>query len=238
MEHLEESIRAWLRYCHDLLRSPSRIRFEAFMPTAGQIPIMRKTRPVTAILAVLLTGAVGVCSSRAIEVQPGTQQIQVALERGKAAAAARTPPDQLYARFGSSKDLEPTGFLLTKMVGLAVMSTHFALRGATPNESEVRQILDETTLLVSVTIFGSRPDFARDCYMLLVQGSRTIKPVQVRFDAQATRTTVWPNAPAYRAKIVASFNYSDLSPWDTAKLSVFPLGGGEVTFDLDFSRID
>ena len=118
------------------------------------------------------------------------------------------------------------------------MSTHFALRGAVPSESEVQQILDETTLLVSVTIFGDRLDFARDCYMLLVQGAHTIKPVKVRFDGQAARTSVWPNAPAYRAKIVASFHYADLAPRAAAKLSVFPSGGGEVSFDLDFSQID
>ena len=179
-----------------------------------------------------------VSSVHAIEVVPENQQIQAALQRGKAAAAARTPPDQLYAWFGSSNDLEPMGFLMTKMVGLAVMSTHFALRGANPSESEVKQVLDETTLLISVTIFGNSPDFARDSYMLLVQGTQTIKPVKVRFDGQAARTTAWPSSPSYKAKVVASFNYSEIDPHATAKLSVFPASGGEITFDLDFSRVD
>jgi hypothetical protein len=102
----------------------------------------------------------------------------------------------------------------------------------------VKQILDETTLLVSVSIFGNRPDFAQDCYMLFGQGSRTIKPVKVRSDGQAARTTVWPNAPAYRAKVVASFNYVDFDPRAVARLSIFPAGGGEISFDLDFSKID
>jgi hypothetical protein len=174
----------------------------------------------------------------AIEVRPQPAQIEQALERGKRAATLRTPPDQLYAWFGSTHELEPKGFLMTKMVGLTVMSAHFALRGATPGEMEIRQILDESTLLVSVTIFGNRPDFARDCYLLLVQDTRTIKPVKVRFDGQAARTAVWPNSPAYKAKVVASFNYSDLDLHAPGKLSVFPAGGGEIAFDLDFGKIE
>jgi hypothetical protein len=188
--------------------------------------------------AAVLSALLCVSSSDAIEVQPQAAQIQNALERGKRAAAARTPPDQLYAWFGSTHELEPKGFLMTKMVGLTVMSAHFALRGATPSETEIRQILDEATLLISVTIFGNRPDFARDCYLLLVQGTRTIKPVKVRFDGQAARTTVWPEAPAYRAKVVASFNYADLDLEAPGKLSVFPAGGGEIAFDLDLAQIE
>lgn len=49
--------------------------------------------------------------SEAIEVQPTTGQIQAALERGRATAQARKPPDRLYAWFGSSGEFEPRGFL-------------------------------------------------------------------------------------------------------------------------------
>src|SRR5574341_823874 len=174
----------------------------------------------------------------AIEVQPGPEQVRTALERGKAAAVARVPPDQLYAWFGSADDLAPRGFLMTKIVGLTVMSAHFALRAATPSEPEIRQVLDDTSLLISVVLFGGRPDFARDSYMLLVQGERTIKPVKVRFDGQAARSSAWPQAPAYKAKVVASFSYADLDPKAQTKISVFPAGGGEVAFDVDFSAIE
>jgi hypothetical protein len=174
----------------------------------------------------------------AIEVRPNPEQVRAALERGKAAAAARVPPDQLYAWFGSRDDLEPRGFLMTKMVGLTVMSAHFALRAATPSEPEITQVLDDTALLVSVVLFGGRPDFARDAYMVLAQGERTIKPVKVRFDGQAARSSVWPQVPGYKAKVVASFNYSDLDPLAPTKISVFPADGGEVTFEVDFARIE
>jgi hypothetical protein len=180
----------------------------------------------------------GPAGSLAIEVQPGQSQIEAALTKGKEAAVARIPPDRLYAWFGSQQDLEPQGFLLSKLIGLTVMSAHFALRGASPSEVEVKQVLEDPLLLISVAIFGDRPDFAVDSYALLVQGDRVIKPVRVRFDGQASRSSVWPKVPAYKAKIVASFSYADLDPRAKTRLSVFPARGGEVSFDLDFAAID
>ena len=186
----------------------------------------------------VLTLLLGPLSAGAIEVQPGPAQIQAALDHGKTAAAARVPPDRLYAWFGSSNELEPRGFLMTKMIGLTVMSAHFALRSAIPTEVEIRQVVDDNSLLISVVLVGDRPDFARDSYMLLAQGEQTIKPVKVRFDGQASRTSAWPKAPAYKAKVVASFNYADLDPKAKTKISVFPAAGGEVAFEVDFSRIE
>ena len=174
----------------------------------------------------------------AIEVQPTPGQIQTALERGKSAAVSRIPPDRLYAWFGTPNELEPRGFLMTKLSGLAVMATHFSLRSETPTDADVRQILDDRALLVAVTIFGSRPNFAVDSYVVLTQGNRTIKPAKVRFDGSAARTSVWPNPPAYKAKVVASFAYEEFDPKVRTRLIVFPAGGGEVSFDLDFSQIE
>ncbi|MGH7228762.1 MAG: hypothetical protein ACREIH_06040 [Nitrospiraceae bacterium] len=183
---------------------------------------------------------VWVCSmtAEAIEVQPSRAQIEAALERGRAAAVARIPPDRLYAWFGTPNELEPRGFLMTKVVGLTVMAAHFALRSATPTESEIARILEDQTLLINVVIFGDRPNFAVDSYMVVEQGGHTIKPIKVRFDGQASRTSVWPKAPAYRAKVVASFPYERLDPRAKTKVSVFPAGGGQVSFELDFSQIE
>src|SRR5436309_153228 len=177
-------------------------------------------------------------AAEAIEVQPSRTQIEEALERGRAAAVARIPPDRLYAWFGTPNELEPRGFLMTKVVGLTVMAAHFALRSATPTESEIAQILEDRALLINVIIFGDRPNFAVDSYMVFEQRGRTVKPIKVRFDGQASRTSVWLQAPAYRAKVVASFPYAELDRRAEPIISVFPAGGGQVSFDLDFSRIE
>ncbi|MGE3152620.1 MAG: hypothetical protein AB7G48_06030 [Nitrospiraceae bacterium] len=213
----------------------------------GSLPVTRCTRwilrrilPLETGLTLVVLGFSGIFAEPglAIQIEPSPAAVAAAMQRGKEAAEARVPPDRLYAWFGSEQELEPRGFLLSKLVGITVMTSHFALRGQTPSRSDIDQILAEQTCLVTVHLFGERPDFARDTYLVMDQGGKIVKPQHVRFDGQAARTSVWPKAPAYRAKVVASFNYADLDPLAQTRLLVYPARGGEVTFDLDFSLID
>ena len=107
------------------------------------------------------------------------------------------------------------------------MATHMALRGLQPSETDVTQVLEGQTMLVSIVIFGNVPNFAVDSYMVFEQGGKTIKPVTVRFDAQADRSIVWPKSPRFKAKVVASFNYADFDPNAKTTITVFPATGGE-----------
>jgi len=179
--------------------------------------------------------------AHAIELQPSAEQIASALEQGKAATTTRTPPVELYSWFGPPSDpaneFRPRGFLMTKLSGLAVLSAHFALRAQQPNEQEIRRILDDQYLQVSITLYGDRRDFAQNTFVMLVQGGRKIMPVRIRADDTADRTSAWPKSPAYRAKVVASFTYGDFDPLATTQLFVFPRTGGEISFDLDFAAI-
>ena len=127
---------------------------------------------------------------------------------------------------------------MTKVGSLVVLANHMALRALKPGEQEIAQVLANKSLLVNVVIFGDRPNFAVNSYVVLEQNGRTIKPENVRFDARAERSAVWPQRPAYRAKVIALFAYADLDPHAKTKLMVFPSGGGEVTFDLDFAEIE
>lgn len=174
----------------------------------------------------------------AIDLTPTAEVIDKALQRGQQAAEQRMSPDQLYASFGSGEDLQPRGFLMTKVGSLVVLANHMALRALKPSEQEIAQVLDNKSLLVSIVIFGDRPNFAVNSYVVLEQNGRTIKPENVRFDARAERSAVWPQRPAYRAKVVGLFAYADLDPRARTKLMVFPSGGGEVSFDLDFAKIE
>ncbi len=177
----------------------------------------------------------------AIEVQPTPAQINAALEQGRVAATVKLPPVELYAWFGPSNEpaneFRPRGFLMTKLAGVAVMSAHFALRSERPSDQELRRILDDQNLQISITLYGDRRDFAASTFVMLTQGDRKIMPVHVRSDATADRTSAWPKSPAYRAKVVASFPYGDFDPHAKTQVSVFPRGGGEISFDLDFASI-
>ncbi len=204
--------------------------------------LLRKFRFHSAHVFVCLfcvVGTLGILAteSRAIEVSPTNVQVQQAVEQGLRAAKDRVLPNRLYAWFGSDEELRPKGFLMTKMNGLTVMASHFGLRGETPSETEIRRILDEETMLVSVTIFGEIRTFADNSYIVLKQGEKLVKPLNVRFDGVAQRTKVWPRAPRYKAKVIGSFRYDAFDPNAKTTIIVFPSKGEEVLFDVEFSNI-
>ncbi len=173
----------------------------------------------------------------AIELQPSSEDVRQAIDRGVEAAKSHQPPDTFYTRFGASDDLHAGGFLITKLGALSVMATHMALRGLQPSDAEVAQVLEAKTMLVSATIFGNVGNFAVDSYMVLDQQGKTIKPVNVRFDAVAGRSAAYPDPPKFKAKVVASFDYHDFDPRAATTITVFPANGGEVNFPLDFSAV-
>ena len=177
-------------------------------------------------------------SAHALDVHPTAVQIQTALDQGKEVAEKRMPPDSFYVRFGVADEVQPKGILITKIGALSVMAAHMALRGLEPSEADVAQVLEGKTMLISTVILGNRPNFAVDSYMVLDQGGKTIKPVMVRFDAQANRSVVWPKSPRFKAKVVASFNYADFDPRAKTTIIVYPATGGESRFTIDFGEID
>jgi hypothetical protein len=188
-------------------------------------------------LGVVVLSCLPHVSAHAIDVHPTAEQIQTALDQGKEAAQKRSPPDMFYVRFGAIDELHSSGFLITKLGGVSVMATHTALRGLEPSATDVTQVLEGQTMLVSTVIFGNVPNFAVDSYMVFDQGGKTIKPVTVRFDGFANRSAAWPESPRFKAKVVASFNYADFDPNAKTTITVFPANGGESSFSIDFSEI-
>jgi len=176
-------------------------------------------------------------SAYAIDVHPTAKQIKTAIEQGNAAAEMRSTPESFYVWFGVSDAVTPRGFLVTKLGALSVMASHMALRGHQPSESDVRQVLESQTMLVSTVIFGNAPNFAVNSYIVLEQDGKVIKPVTVRFDAQADRSVVYPKTPRFKAKVVGSFNYADFDPLAETTITVYPATGGEASFSMNFLDI-
>ena len=199
---------------------------------------VHRQRSMLLCVGIVALSALPHVSAHAIEVHPTAKQIQTALDQGKEAAQKRMPPDSFYVRFGVTDEVHPKGFLITKIGALSVMATHMALRGLQPSQADVTQVLEGTTMLISTVILGNTPNFAMDSYMVLDQGGKTIKPVMVRFDAQANRSVVWPKSPRFKAKVVASFNYDDFDPRAKTTIIVYPATGGESRFTIDFGEID
>lgn len=193
----------------------------------------------SAVLGQTVTGLLSfVGLAAAIEVSPTPTQIQLALDRGKQAAAQQRSPETLYTRFGNADPAQPEGFLLTKLGGLSVLAAHMALRGLEPSTADVAHVIEASSMLVSAMIVGERPDFAVNSYMVLDQEGRTIKPLTVRADGQADRWATWPEPQKFHAKIVATFRYNDFDPNARTTIMIFPAGGGEVRVLVDFAHIE
>lgn len=179
-----------------------------------------------------------VVPTAAIELRPTSADIQHAIAKGKEAAKEQRRPDVFHVTFGATDGLQAGGFLLTKLGSLSVMAAHMAWRGTEPSQSDIDQVLNAPTMLVSALIFGDTSSFAVNSYMVLEQGGKIIKPARVRVDGLADRSLVWPNSPRFKAKVVASFDYVDFDPTDSTTIIVFPAGGGEIRFALDFARVE
>lgn len=202
------------------------------------VAAIKNQRRVLLSVGVVALSAFPYVPAYGIDVYPTAQQIQAAFEQGKAAAQKKMSPESFYVRFGMADEVQPKGFLITKIGALSAMATHMALRGVQPSEADVAQVVEAQTMLVSTVIFGDVANFAVDSYMVLEQDGKVIKPVTVRFDAQASRSVVWPKSPRFKAKVVAWFNYADFDPRAKTTLSVFPRAGGESSFPIDFNEID
>lgn len=173
----------------------------------------------------------------AIEVHPTSAHVRSALDRGKAAAARRDAPEIFYTRFGSSEDLHAGGYLVTKLEGVSVMAAHMALRGLESSAADIAHVLEAPMMLISTVMFGDSPSFAVDSYLVLDQGGKIIKPITVRTDGQADRSSAWPASPQFKARVMALFNYADFDPNAQTTIMLFPASGGEVRLSVDFSQI-
>lgn len=130
---------------------------------------------------------------------PSQSQILEAVQNGQEGARSRTPPNMFW-HFVVSDSPHAQGFLVTKLNGIAVLSSHFALRGEYPASEDIQRVLDEGALQVVVLIFGDSPTFAKDSYLLLKQGNRLVKPDRIRFDARASPICPGQGPSIFRAR--------------------------------------
>ena len=175
--------------------------------------------------------------SYAIFQDPDSNMVDRAVKKGLDFSQEHRPPNELYWHFGSTHEHEPRGFLVTKVSGLSVMAAHYALRGEHPTAQEIQQVLREEALQVVVTVYGDSPGFAQDSYLLLQQGEQVIKPDRIRFDARAREAGFDHRSFLYQAKIIGFFPYNLFKENSLTTLLVFPGAGGEIRFELDFSKI-
>ncbi len=199
---------------------------------------MKNLQAVCAMCSLgVLGGILGGEPVNAIMVDPPPQEIQNAVQKGRDAAQQKVPPSRLFWHFGSKESFQPHGFLMTKIGGLSVLATHYALRGEEPTQEAIQRVVNEKELQVIVTVYGEFPTFARESYLIMKQGEQIINPERVRADGRAISVARQTGKPIFRAKIVASFPYGAFDPEGETVLKVFPGAGGEIEFPLELGKI-
>ena len=219
---------------HQELRFLEKVLIPEIAKTEVVLEIMKGLKSIGMAIIIIVFST---SSTYAIFQDPDSRQVDRALKRGINFAQQHRPPNELYWHFGSIQKPEPRGFLVTKVSGLSVMAGHYALRGEEPTVQDIQQVLAEEALQVVVTVYGNSPSFAQDSYLLLKQGQQVIKPDRIRFDARARGAGFEDGSSVYRAKIIGFFHYGLFKENALTTLLVFPGVGGEIRFELDFSKI-
>ncbi len=103
----------------------------------------------------------------------------------------------------------------------------------------IEEILKESKgrLAFGVSVYGEARDFAQNASAVLIQGKKTVKPVESRPVMKAEVTDSWPNPPAYRAICYFYFSTKGIDLEGTVALVVSVADQKDVRFNFDLSGI-
>lgn len=101
----------------------------------------------------------------------------------------------------------------------------------------IEEILKESKgrLAFGVSVYGEVRDFAQNASAVLIQGEKTVKPVESRPVMKAEVTDSWPNPPAYRAICYFYFSTKEIDPEGTVALVVSVPDQKDVRFNFNLS---
>lgn len=174
----------------------------------------------------------------AIDVDLDEAAVKEAVEEGKQIKEIKTLP----TRFGAdlSKDLcGGGGEIQTKTVGLNRLGAMIAAdseraqRDKEQVDAAIKKTAESKRLKIVFDFCGDTVDFAEGSQASLEQGGKMIKGEMVKPD----RAKKNEKGPAYRGKIAASFPYGSFDPKAPTKITLFPLMGDAMSWEVDFSTV-
>jgi hypothetical protein len=171
--------------------------------------------------------------SEGIKVNLTEKEVKEALDWGR--KNKDTPKVLFFTYRFSSQAYKGEGYIATKFMALALLGCSSGKRYQSVKRADIEDILNTKVLMISISTYGDKPDFAKDYHMVLKQGGKVIQPVSVDAPAWANTTGGSPENPSYLAPVIASFPYSDIDP--KAKTTVILIKDqGDSRFEVDFSH--
>ncbi|HCN19091.1 MAG: hypothetical protein A3C38_06310 [Planctomycetes bacterium RIFCSPHIGHO2_02_FULL_50_42] len=104
---------------------------------------------------------------------------------------------------------------------------------------DISKILEESKgkWAFGVSIYGETRDFGQSASAVLIQGDKTIQPIDSRPAMKAEPTPSWPNPPSYRAICYYDFDVKEIDPKGTVTLVVSVPEQVDVKFPFDLSAV-
>lgn len=169
-----------------------------------------------------------------IKVKLTKEKIKEAMEAGK-----KEQTFQEFVkpyRFGSPTPYREYGHVLTKLCELAMFTVRSARNHEAPHPAVIHNILDSSTLGISISTYGNSKGFSKDYLVALKQGEKIIKPINIQRGEEDLQFPPESNYPKMQSTILAEFPYSELN-LKTKTIITVEKDWGESHYEVDFSRL-
>jgi len=200
-----------------------------------------------------LVGVAGLSPVLAIDVKLTPEEAQKALEAGRIPMEKANSPEDvkkvlqqasLVTRVGADPEKDPCGasaILRTKRYRLAAFGRQEAAESKKRKtevrmpEEFIKKVMDMPNLEVEVQLCGDDEYFAEKPEVVLYQGTKKIKPVDVAPAERGRRNE--GQGPAYRSRFTAMFAYESFNENAISTFVINLQDGKEIKLEADFSKV-
>lgn len=138
-------------------------------------------------------------------------------------------------RFGSPDDFDEHGYIHTKFSRLTTLSRQAVRKYQEINQADIDEILQSSTLGVSIATYRGAPGLGKDSHIVLNQGDKIIQPIKTELLSEYQMFDPGLKVHFWETVLLGHFAYADIDP--KAKTTIiFILPTGEDTYEVDFSR--
>lgn len=189
----------------------------------------------------------------AIDVNLSVEEAQKALETGRAPLEkANTPEDvkkvlqqaSMVTRVGADPEKDPCGasaILRTKRYRLEAFGRQEAAESKKRKtdvrmpEEFIKKVVDMPNMEIEVQLCGDDEYFAEGALIVLQQGSKKIKPIDIGKAERGRKNE--GSGPIYRSRFTALFAYEQFDPTAASVFVVNLQDGNEARIVADFSKV-
>ncbi|HZS12585.1 MAG TPA: hypothetical protein VFA38_10060 [Nitrospirales bacterium] len=207
---------------------------------------------VRSFIVILLLGLAGTAS--AIDVKLTMDEAKKVLAAGREPMDAANNPEDVKkllqqastaTRVGADPEKDPCGanaVLRTKRYWLESFGRQEATeskkqkREVRMPDDKIQKILDMPNLEISIQLCGDDEYFAEGAQVVLQQGGKMVKPIDVS-PADKGRRNEGGTDLAYRSRFTARFSYDSFDPNAKTKVVINLLDGKQIEFEADLSRV-